>query len=51
MSQQSQQDAPYAPTTAGIGLQPSVDVDVPILAVFIVLFVLGAIAHMVILQV
>jgi len=51
MSQQSKQHAPYAPTVAAIGLVPSVDVDVPILAVFIVLFVLGAVVHMTILQV
>ena len=51
MSQQPQRDAPYAPTNAGIGGQPSIGLDVPILAVFIVLFVLGAATHMTILQV
>lgn len=51
MSAPAKQSAPYAPTVAGIGLQPSVDVDVPVLAVFMFLFILGAATHMTILQV
>jgi len=51
MSQQPQQHGPFAPTVAGMGLKPSVDVDVPISAVFLFLFVLGAVFHMTILQV
>lgn len=45
-----QQHAPYAPTHAGLGLTPTVNVDVPITAVFLFLFILGAIAHMTIFQ-
>lgn len=41
---------PYAPTTAATGGVPTVDVDVPICAVFIVLFILGAIGNMTLLQ-
>lgn len=42
--------APYPPTHASLGLVPTNKVDVPILSVFIVLFILGAIAHMTIFQ-
>jgi len=42
---------PYPPTQAGLGLSPTTDLDVPITAVFLVLFLLGAICHMTILQV
>jgi len=42
---------PYPPTTAGLGGMPNIDVDDPITAVFIFLFLLGAITHMTILQV
>ena len=41
---------PYAPTTAGLGGTPSKKLDDPITAVFLFLFLLGAIAHMTILQ-
>ena len=37
---------PYRANTAGLGGLPSVDVDVPICTVFLVLFILGAISHM-----
>ncbi|KAK8222135.1 hypothetical protein M8818_000306 [Zalaria obscura] len=37
---------PYRSTTANIGGVPTVPIDVPICAVFIVLFVFGAICHM-----
>ncbi|QSZ29698.1 hypothetical protein DSL72_004215 [Monilinia vaccinii-corymbosi] len=42
---------PYPPTHAGIGLTPTNDVDTPITAVFLVLFLLSAITHMTILQI
>jgi len=42
---------PYAAMTAGLGGTPTVHTDVPITAVFLVLFILGAIAHMVIFQI
>lgn len=42
--------APYASKTAGIGGLPTVGVDVPIDAVFLALFLVGAIAHMTIFQ-
>ncbi|KAI9809950.1 MAG: hypothetical protein M1825_000383 [Sarcosagium campestre] len=45
------QHAPYAPTTAVLGGTPSVHTDVPITSIFLVLFILGAIVHMTILQV
>ncbi|TVY67422.1 hypothetical protein LSUE1_G009115 [Lachnellula suecica] len=42
--------APYAPTMAGLGGTPSTDIDAPITAVFLVLFIIGAATHMTILQ-
>ncbi|KAH8593494.1 hypothetical protein B0O99DRAFT_214421 [Bisporella sp. PMI_857] len=42
---------PYPPTMAGLGLQPTVRVDVPILSIFLILFLIGAVVHMTILQV
>lgn len=45
------QHKPYAPTMAGLGGQPTTTLDDPITAVFLFLFVLGAISHMTILQV
>lgn len=42
---------PYPPTTASLGGRPSTTLDDPICAVFILLFLLGAITHMTILQV
>ena len=42
--------APYPPTHAGLGGSPTNGVDVPITAVFLALFICGAIAHMTILQ-
>ena len=45
-----QQHAPYPPKNAALGLTPTVGVDVPITAVFLFLFILGAIAHMTIFQ-
>lgn len=42
---------PYPPRTAGLGGRPSTTLDDPICAVFMFLFVLGAISHMTILQV
>lgn len=41
---------PYPPNTASLGGVPTVGVDVPITAVFLFLFVLGAIGHMTIFQ-
>ena len=41
---------PYAPRTAVIGGIPTVNVDVPICAVFLFLFIIGAAGHMTILQ-
>ncbi|KAL8685168.1 MAG: hypothetical protein Q9224_005935, partial [Gallowayella concinna] len=48
--QQTPQHAPYAPKTAGLGGTPTVHTDIPITAIFLVLFILGAIAHMTIFQ-
>lgn len=42
---------PYAPTTASAGSVPSKSLDVPIDAVFIALFVIGAACHMTIFQI
>lgn len=42
--------APYPPTNASVGGTPTLGVDVPISAVFLSLFILGAIGHMIILQ-
>ena len=42
--------APYPPKTAAVGGVPTVSVDVPISAVFLVLYILGAVVHMIILQ-
>ena len=42
---------PYPATTAALGGLPTIGVDVPICAVFLFLFLLGAISHMTILQV
>ena len=42
---------PYPPTQASLGGRPTIKVDDPICAIFIFLFVLGAISHMTILQV
>ncbi|MCJ1249665.1 hypothetical protein MMC30_006891 [Trapelia coarctata] len=43
-------DPPYAPTTAALGGQPTVSLDIPITSVFLLLFILGAAAHMTIFQ-
>ena len=45
-----QLSAPYPPRTASLGGVPTVHTDIPITAVFLVLFVLGAIADMAIFQ-
>ncbi|KAG4034746.1 hypothetical protein MFRU_002g00990 [Monilinia fructicola] len=42
---------PYPPKYAGVGLTPTNDVDTPIAAVFMVLFLIAAIIHMTILQI
>lgn len=42
--------APYPPTTASLGGVPTTKLDVPITAVFLVLFIIGAVSHMTILQ-
>jgi hypothetical protein len=42
---------PFPPTTASLGGLPTVRLDVPICAVFLVLFLIGAVCHMTILQV
>ncbi|KAI9839731.1 MAG: hypothetical protein M1838_004270 [Thelocarpon superellum] len=41
---------PYAPTTAALGGTPTVALDVPITAVFLALYLLGAATHMTIFQ-
>jgi hypothetical protein len=41
---------PYPPTVWALGGLPRASVDVPVTAVFLALFILGAIAHMTILQ-
>lgn len=44
------QKPPYPPKTAGLGGTPTVHTDVPITAIFLVLFLCGAVAHMTIFQ-
>jgi hypothetical protein len=54
MSQQRQQadnGGPYPPRVWQLGGAPKVGVDVPITAVFLVLFIIGAAAHMTIFQI
>ena len=46
----TQPGPPYAPTTAGLGGLPTVDLDVPITSVFLFLYLLGAMSHMAIFQ-
>ncbi|MCJ1288108.1 hypothetical protein MMC26_007463 [Xylographa opegraphella] len=41
---------PYAPPVAALGGQPTIGLDVPITAVFLFLFVCGAVSHMTIFQ-
>lgn len=41
---------PYQPNVAGVGGRPTVDVDIPALSVFILLYLIGAIAHQIIFQ-
>ncbi|KAN0096252.1 Protein of unknown function (DUF3112) domain containing protein [Hyaloscypha variabilis] len=48
---QAPKGPPYLPTTAGLGGLPTKQVDDPISAVFLVLFVMGAATHMAILQI
>jgi hypothetical protein len=48
---QAQKGPPYLPTTAGLGGLPTKSLDDPICAVFLALFVMGAVTHMTILQV
>ncbi|TLD37933.1 hypothetical protein E2P81_ATG03608 [Venturia nashicola] len=48
--QQVDNDGPYQPQIWQLGGRPEVDVDVPITAVFLALFVFGAITHMTIFQ-
>ena len=50
MSEQSLQP-PYPAKTAALGGLPTIDVDVPICSVFLVLYIIGAVAHMTILQI
>jgi hypothetical protein len=53
MSQQQQQQdngGPYQPRVWQLGGTPDVSVDVPITAVFLFLFIIGAAAHMTIFQ-
>jgi hypothetical protein len=45
------QHAPYLPTTASLGGSPTKTLDDPITAVYLFLFLLGAICHMTILQI
>ncbi|KAK2796011.1 hypothetical protein FQN51_009557 [Onygenales sp. PD_10] len=41
---------PYLPTTAAMGGRPSISVDVPICAVFLAIFITGAVCHMTVFQ-
>jgi hypothetical protein len=54
MSQQQQQQdngGPYLPQIWQLGGRPKVGVDVPITAVFLILFIIGAATHMTIFQI
>ncbi|KAI9842105.1 MAG: hypothetical protein M1837_007466 [Sclerophora amabilis] len=48
--QSSSMSAPYRPTTSSLGGIPNVNVDIPITAVFLALFIVGAATHMAIFQ-
>lgn len=41
---------PYPPTTASLGGRPTIPIDVPLSAIFLLLYLIGALAHMTILQ-
>ena len=43
---QAPKGPPYPPMTASLGGVPTVGLDVPICAVFLVLFIIGAVSHM-----
>ena len=42
---------PYPPAVAGLGGQPNKNLDDPVSAVFLVLFIIGAVFHMTLLQI
>ena len=46
-----QHGPPYAPENAALGGVPTVHTDVPITAVFLILFIIGAVSHMTIFQI
>ncbi|EKD20033.1 hypothetical protein MBM_01985 [Drepanopeziza brunnea f. sp. 'multigermtubi' MB_m1] len=50
-SQSMPQSKPYAPQVAGLGLIPTKSLDDPITSIFLALFLVGAIAHLLILRV
>lgn len=50
LQQQVDNGGPYQPQIWQLGGRPEVDVDVPVTAVFLALFVIGAITHMTIFQ-
>jgi uncharacterized membrane protein YhhN len=41
---------PYPPMTWGLGGAPEIGVDIPITAMFLAMFIMGAVAHMTIFQ-
>ncbi|KKY25043.1 hypothetical protein UCRPC4_g02100 [Phaeomoniella chlamydospora] len=47
----AQQGPPYAPTTASLGGSPTIHEDIPITAVFLFLFLCGAVGHMTVFQI
>jgi hypothetical protein len=49
--QPPQQGPPYAPRIASLGGRPTIGVDVPITAVFLFLFAIGAAGHMTVFQI
>jgi len=49
-AQPAQMHPPYQPTTWTLGRLPEKNIDIPITAVFLALFVIGAVAHMTIFQ-
>jgi hypothetical protein len=51
MQAQAQKGPPYLPTVAGLGGLPTKSLDDPVCAVFIALYLIGAVTHMAILQV
>ncbi|KAI5236654.1 hypothetical protein E4T43_08503 [Aureobasidium subglaciale] len=49
-TQTIQHGPPYAPTTAAVGGHPTIPTDIPVLSIFLILYILGAVSNMTIFQ-